>query len=239
MGWKWGILEAFTAFDHLDPLPGTAGRDDDDMPGVLEDDMEMIPAANERVEAQRVGVGRGSWGQPLAPSLEPCCPTLRCLVLRQTHRLILCLPERAPGEGVRAAGASPCRGPQSLHQGRGGPEPGSLSESAWDAVGKPRGLPALPTVLRADGGVTCWARWLPGTHPWGAAGTRVAQGFAGFISACSSGRRCWIRGKASTPSVTPRTSRLRKVLEVELGKSGCSPGFGLPWMGQGPAARGE
>ncbi|NXV93270.1 CNDH2 protein, partial [Calonectris borealis] len=46
------------AFDRLVPLPGAAGPDDDnsrgdDLPGAPEDDVEMTPAANEHVEAQR------------------------------------------------------------------------------------------------------------------------------------------------------------------------------------------
>ncbi|NXL05205.1 CNDH2 protein, partial [Mesembrinibis cayennensis] len=50
--------EAFMAFGHLVPPPGAAEPDDDDsrgddVPGAPEDDVEMAPAANERVEAQR------------------------------------------------------------------------------------------------------------------------------------------------------------------------------------------
>ncbi|NXJ98975.1 CNDH2 protein, partial [Corythaixoides concolor] len=57
-GWKWGIPDAFMAFDRFVPLPGAAGPDDgngsgDDAPGVPEDDVEMAPAAEEHVEAQR------------------------------------------------------------------------------------------------------------------------------------------------------------------------------------------
>ncbi|NXE85467.1 CNDH2 protein, partial [Cochlearius cochlearius] len=49
---------AFSASDHSVPGPGAAGPDDDnsggdDMPGAPEDDVEMAPAANERIEAQR------------------------------------------------------------------------------------------------------------------------------------------------------------------------------------------
>ncbi|NXK10675.1 CNDH2 protein, partial [Herpetotheres cachinnans] len=45
------------AFDHFVPSPGAAGPGDDssggeDMPGALEDDVEMIPAANKDIEAQ-------------------------------------------------------------------------------------------------------------------------------------------------------------------------------------------
>ncbi|NXF55602.1 CNDH2 protein, partial [Oceanites oceanicus] len=58
MGCTWGIPEAFMVFDHLVALPGAAGPDNDnsrggDVPGDLEDDVEMTPAANEHIEAQR------------------------------------------------------------------------------------------------------------------------------------------------------------------------------------------
>lgn len=77
MGWKWESPVAFMVFDRLVPPPGATGPDDadsrdDDMPGALEDDMEMTLAPNEHIEVQRVGVGRGS-GQccRLTPSPEP------------------------------------------------------------------------------------------------------------------------------------------------------------------------
>ncbi|NWU54607.1 CNDH2 protein, partial [Dromas ardeola] len=51
--YKLGLPEAFAAFYTSVALPGAAGPDDDDMPRAPEDDMEMIPAAHERIEAQR------------------------------------------------------------------------------------------------------------------------------------------------------------------------------------------
>ncbi|KFQ94332.1 Condensin-2 complex subunit H2, partial [Nipponia nippon] len=69
---------------------GAAGADDDDsrgddVPGAPEDTVEMAPAANERVEAQRVGVGRGSWGQDLGweQSGPELCRLHLCSLLRQ------------------------------------------------------------------------------------------------------------------------------------------------------------
>lgn len=98
-------------FDRLVPPPGATGPDDadsrdDDMPGALEDDVEMTLAPNEHIEVQRVGVGRGS-GQccRLTPSPEPRASLPGAVGISPS---LLCLPERTPDEGVHAAGASPC-----------------------------------------------------------------------------------------------------------------------------------
>ena len=80
---------------------GAAGPDDDhdggdDLPVDPENNMEVTPAANEHIEPQRVGQAGFS------RALEPGCPAAHCLTL------LLCLPECAPGERLRAAAASPC-----------------------------------------------------------------------------------------------------------------------------------
>lgn len=90
------------AADRLLAPPGAAGPDDDhdggdDLPADPEDNMEVTPAANERIEPQRVGQAG------LSKALEPGCPVAHCLMF-----LLLCLPECAPGEGLRAAASSPC-----------------------------------------------------------------------------------------------------------------------------------
>lgn len=137
-------------FDRLVPPPGATGPDDadsrdDNMPGALEDDVEMTVARNEHIEVQRVGVGRGS-GQccRFTPSPEPraSLPAAAGISLA-----LLCLPEHAPDEGVHAAGASPCRGPQSPPQGRGAQSWGVSVHMGH--CGKPRDIPALSAVLHA------------------------------------------------------------------------------------------
>ncbi|NXN37713.1 CNDH2 protein, partial [Rhinoptilus africanus] len=53
-------------------LPGAAGADEDDAPGAPEDDMEMVPAAQERIEAQRSAPRpRGYMLRERAPAEEP------------------------------------------------------------------------------------------------------------------------------------------------------------------------
>ncbi|NXA29553.1 CNDH2 protein, partial [Ibidorhyncha struthersii] len=57
-GQEAALGENFMVFDPFVPLPGAAGPDDDnsrgdDMPEALEDNVEMTPAANECIEAQR------------------------------------------------------------------------------------------------------------------------------------------------------------------------------------------
>ncbi|NXW99426.1 CNDH2 protein, partial [Larus smithsonianus] len=49
----WGSAAHLVMFYTSIALPGAAGPDDDDVPGAPEDDVEMIPAAHEHVEAQR------------------------------------------------------------------------------------------------------------------------------------------------------------------------------------------
>lgn len=95
------ILGDLIAADHLIALLGAAGPDDDhdggdDLPVDPENNMEVTPAANEHIEPQRVGQAGFS------RALEPGCPAAHCLTL------LLCLPECAPGERLRAAAASPC-----------------------------------------------------------------------------------------------------------------------------------
>ncbi|NWQ89995.1 CNDH2 protein, partial [Burhinus bistriatus] len=69
--------DAFMLFDPFVPLPGAAGPDDDnsredDMPGAFEDDVEMAPAANECIEAQRsVPRARGYVLRERAPAEDP------------------------------------------------------------------------------------------------------------------------------------------------------------------------
>lgn len=86
------------------------------MPGAPEDDVEMAPAVNERIEAHRVSMGRGWWGQrrPLAPSPEPHCPRAAacCCCGKLTGSFRVCqnaprpkgyvLRERAPAEDPKA-----------------------------------------------------------------------------------------------------------------------------------------
>ena len=84
------------------------------MPGALEDGVEVTPAANERVEAQRVGLGGGLWPQCpcLAPSPFPasCFAARRCGKLSGSFRVCQNAPrekgyvlrERAPAEEPEA-----------------------------------------------------------------------------------------------------------------------------------------
>ncbi|KFP18836.1 Condensin-2 complex subunit H2, partial [Egretta garzetta] len=66
---------------------GAAGPDDDnsrgydDMPGAPEDDVEMAPAVNERIEAHRVSVGRG-WDLGREQSGPELCWLHVCSLLR-------------------------------------------------------------------------------------------------------------------------------------------------------------
>ncbi|NXN75975.1 CNDH2 protein, partial [Himantopus himantopus] len=72
-----GVPENFTVFDPFVPLPGAAGPDDDnsrgdDMPEALEDDVEMTPAANEHIEAQRSAPrARGYMLRERVPAEDP------------------------------------------------------------------------------------------------------------------------------------------------------------------------
>ncbi|KGL94341.1 Condensin-2 complex subunit H2, partial [Charadrius vociferus] len=56
----------------------------DDMPEALEDDVEMTPAANEHIEAQRVGVGAMSLPGPFPKApLRQLCWLHPCSLLHQ------------------------------------------------------------------------------------------------------------------------------------------------------------
>ncbi|NWX80397.1 CNDH2 protein, partial [Alca torda] len=64
--------EAFMVFYTSVALPGAAGPDDDDVPGAPEDDVEMIPAAHEHIEAQRSAPRpRGYVLRERAPAEDP------------------------------------------------------------------------------------------------------------------------------------------------------------------------
>ncbi|NXN49700.1 CNDH2 protein, partial [Rynchops niger] len=70
--YKLGLPKAFTVFYTSIALPGAAGADDDDVPGAPEDDVEMIPAAHEHVEAQRSAPRpRGYVLRERAPAEDP------------------------------------------------------------------------------------------------------------------------------------------------------------------------
>lgn len=129
---------------------GAAGPDDsgDDLPMVPEDNVEMAPAADEHIEAQRVGqAGRG--GGPHSSWLLPQSPAARGSLLPDA----LCLPGCAPSQGLRAAGASPCPGPPGTHQGEGLEMSRGGSSAAWvlrEAPGCP--CPPHPALCRAGAG---------------------------------------------------------------------------------------
>lgn len=77
------------------------------MPMAPEDNVEMAPAADERIEAQRVGqAGHGGAPQLLAPALEPGCPRL-CVCLT------LCVCQGAPqAKGYVLRERAPAKDPQ-------------------------------------------------------------------------------------------------------------------------------
>ncbi|NXG86327.1 CNDH2 protein, partial [Stercorarius parasiticus] len=70
----WGSAAhlAFMVFYTSVALPGAAGPDDDDVPGAPEDDVEMIPAVHEHIEAQKSAPQpRGYVLRERAPAEDP------------------------------------------------------------------------------------------------------------------------------------------------------------------------
>ncbi|RLV62806.1 hypothetical protein DV515_00018925, partial [Chloebia gouldiae] len=147
-GWEWGG----GSWKLLQPLPiptspGAAEPDNDDVPGALEDNMEVTPVPNEHIEAQRVCVGRGLGGclcsfpgtphffpgapEPPTPSPEPCVPSLEpwSPLFLSWSPPVLTVPPHVPQSTPRTRGyilreRPPTQEPRALSKVRGGPGAG-------------------------------------------------------------------------------------------------------------------
>ncbi|XP_039560509.1 condensin-2 complex subunit H2 [Passer montanus] len=95
-GGSWKLLQPLP----IATPPGAEGPEDDDLPAVLEDDMEVTPVPNEHIVAQRVCVGLG--GAVLLPWIPPAPHVPLCVPQSTPRTRGYVLRERPPSQDPKA-----------------------------------------------------------------------------------------------------------------------------------------